>query len=301
MNNNLAGIIRAVANNDIKTAKQYAKIIVEADTSIVNQEFCKSILNVLSASSMNLMELPSNVKDILYMEDIAVSFNERRYYLSKREHALYAEVSAMYETSQKLSEMGISYLNSVMLFGESGTGKTMLGKYIALKLGLPFVYMNFAHAISSYLGKTGQNIATAFDFIQKQKCVFMLDEIDAIGMKRGREDVGEMARIVITLMQALDCVKNDCIIVAATNRIDMIDKALLRRFSISHEVKAFTLEERAAMVSQYLNDINIEYNIENVCSYCESPKSQADTVVDIVKAIAKSIRYGCEFMLPILH
>jgi SpoVK/Ycf46/Vps4 family AAA+-type ATPase len=125
----------------------------------------------------------------------------------------------------------------------------------------------------------------------------MIDEIDAIGMKRGKEDVGEMARIVIVLMQAMDCVKNDCVIIGATNRQDMIDKALLRPFSILHEVKMFTREERKAMVEKYLGDIGIKYDISDVNAYCEAQKSQADTIVDVVKAIAKSIRFDCPLRL----
>lgn len=299
MNSKLESLIKSVAENDLQKAKLYVKLIVDADKSQVNKSFCNQIRNKLQASSLNLMELPHDIKGILFMEDVSVSFNENRYYLSEREKEVAEEVLGMYETSKKLSEMGIQYLNSLMLHGESGTGKTLFGRFLAYKLGLPFAYMNFSNAISSYLGSTTKNISKAFEFIEKQKCVFMIDEVDAIGMVRGKEDVGEMARITIGLMQALDCVKNDTVIIGATNRIDMIDPALLRRFAMTHNVNKFSEQELYSMISKYLNDVGIKYQKNDIEEYCKGQNSQAIVINEVVRAIAKSIRNNSDFMLMV--
>lgn len=297
MNDKLKGIIQAVANNDLQKAKQYVKLIIDEDKTKANKSFCENIRHKLQASSMNLLELPHDVRDILFMEDVSISFNENRYYLSEREQAIYEEVVGMYETSLKLSEMGIQYLNSLLLYGESGTGKTLFGKYIAYKLGLPFAYMNFSNAISSYLGGTAKSIIKAFSFVEKQKYVFMIDEIDAIGMRRGKEDVGEMARIVISLMQALDRVRNDTIIIGATNRIDMIDEALLRRFSIRHEVKRFSESEMVSMVIKFLDDVKMPYDLRKVQEFCKDKEIQYNAITELIRLIAQSIRAGSCFEL----
>ena len=297
MNDNLKGLIRAVAENNTQKAKSFIKIIIDLDKTQANKGFCRMIMNTIQSSSMNLLELPQDIKGILYMEDVSMSFNPNRYYLSDRESKVADEVLGMYQTSQRLSEMGIQYLNSLILHGESGTGKTLFGRYIAYKIGLPFAYMNFSNAISSYLGSTGKNISKAFEFIEKQKCVFMVDEVDAIGMKRGREDVGEMSRVTIGLMQALDCVKNDTIIIGATNRLDMIDAALLRRFTITHEVIKLYKSEMESMICKYLNDVGVQYQIKDIQGYCETQKSQAVVISDLVRAIAKSIRYNTDFVM----
>jgi SpoVK/Ycf46/Vps4 family AAA+-type ATPase len=298
MNQNLKCLIRSVAENNLQKAKQFAKLIVDSDKTQSNKGFCNTINNMLQTSAMNLIELPHDIKGILHMEDVSVSFNEDRYFLSDREYEVAEEVFGMYQTSQKLSELGINYLNSLMLHGVSGTGKTLFGRYIAYKLDLPFAYMNFSNAISSYLGSTAKNISKAFEHIEKQKCVFMVDEVDAIGMRRGKEDVGEMARITIGLMQALDCIKNDTIVISATNRIDMIDPALLRRFAIVHEVKRLTPEELTALIYKYLNAVGIKYDAHNIISYCEnSENTQALVINDVIRSIAKSIRFGTEFVL----
>ncbi|EHQ88257.1 ATP-binding protein [Desulfosporosinus youngiae] len=298
MNDKVRNLIRAVAMNDIREAKQWVKVITESDSTKSNRPFCKYILNQLQVSSLNLMELPHDIKGILLMEDVSMTFNENRYFLSEREDAVTEEVLGMYETSQKLSEMGIRYLNSLMLHGESGTGKTLFGRYLAYMIGLPFAYMNFSNAISSYLGSTAKNINKAFEFIGNHKCVFMIDEVDAIGMKRGKEDVGEMARVTIGLMQALDCVRNDTVLIGATNRLDMIDPALLRRFTMIHEVAKFSEQEMFLMVSKFLDDVGVKYSDINIIDYCgKSLNSQALVMNDVIRAIAKSIRNNTEFRL----
>lgn len=297
MNEKLKNLIRAVAENDIQKSKQYVKLIIDDDKTQANKSFCNRITNTLQASSMNLVELPHDIKGILLMEDVSMSFNENRYFLSDREAAIVEEVLGMYQTSQKLSEMGIPYINSLMLYGESGTGKTLFGRFIAYKLGLPFVYMNFSNAISSYLGTTAKNISKAFEFIEKQKCVFMIDEVDAIGVARGKEDVGEMARVTIGLMQAFDRVRNDTVIVGATNRLDMIDPALLRRFAMAHPVVRFSEEEAVLMIRKFLNDVGVKYCENDIKDYAKLENTQALAMNDVVRAIARSIRANADFVL----
>jgi SpoVK/Ycf46/Vps4 family AAA+-type ATPase len=302
MNENIKSLLSAIANNDMQRARMVARFIIDQDKTKTNKRFCDTIRNKLQTSAMHFMELPSGVKDILVMEDVSMSFKENRYYLSERERRLFDEIHNMYKTSLKLSEMGIQYLNSIMLHGESGTGKTLFGKFVAYKLELPFVYMNFSSAISSYLGSTSKNIAKAFEFIKSQKCVFMVDELDAIGMMRGKEDVGEMARITIALMQELDRVKNDTIIIGATNRLDMIDKALLRRFTIKHEVLKFIQKEMEEMIEKFLKDIDIQYDIQNIREYCHGNTCcQAVVVNEMIRAVAMSIRTGEKFYLKRLE
>lgn len=204
---------------------------------------------------MNLMELPADIKSLLIMEDVSVSFNEKRYYLSQREQEIAEKIISMNRVAGRLADIGVNYVNSTMLYGESGTGKTTFGRYLAYKMGLPFAYLNFSRTVDSYLGSTQKNISKVFDYIKQQKCVFMLDEVDAIGTKRGKEDVGEMSRIVISLMQNLDTLTSDITLLSATNRMDIIDEALLRRFTTKHEVKRFDENERREMAEKFFCDV----------------------------------------------
>ena len=295
LNENIKDLIRSVADNDLQKAKVYANIIVSNEKSNNNQNFCR-IIKAKLESQHNFIELPFDLKEILKMEDVS-NFNENRYFLSDREREIFNQISIVQNTNNKLSEMGLRYVNATLLYGESGTGKTTFGKYVAYKLGLPFAYLNFSNCINSYLGATSKNISKVFDYISKQKCVFMIDEIDAIGIKRGKEDLGEMSRIVISLMQAFDLLENDIIVIAATNRKDMIDEALLRRFSIKHEVKILNEYETRFLIEMLLQDLNIEYNKENIERYSKINNKQNEIVNDVIKAIIKMLNDKSKFIL----
>lgn len=110
------------------------------------------MLSLLEATSLNLIEVPPNVQGILVMEDVQASFNEDRYYISSREKVILDIITKMNRAASKLAEKKVNYVNSTMLYGESGTGKTTFGRYVAYRLGLPFAYLNFSHVLDSYLG-----------------------------------------------------------------------------------------------------------------------------------------------------
>lgn len=295
LNKNIKELIKSVADNNLEKAKTYAEIIISNETAISNQYFCKTIKNRLETQH-NFIELPYDIKGILKMEDVS-NFNENRYYLTDREKDIFTQIAMAKNTNEKLSEMRIKYLNTTLLYGESGTGKTTFGKYVAYKLGMPFAYLNFAQCISSYLGATSKNIEKVFDYISKQKCVLMLDEIDAIGIKRGKENLGEMSRIVIGLMQSFDLLENDLIIIGATNRRDMIDEALIRRFTIQHEVTILNNNEAYNLIIKYLEDLKINYNDGNIKEYVKTHHKQSEIIKDIVKSIVKMINNETNFIL----
>lgn len=296
LNENVKNLIQSVADNDLQKAKSFVKVIIANETATSNQYFCKSIKAKLETQH-NFIELPYDIKSILKMEDVSTSFNENRYFLTDREKEVFNQIEMAKNTNERLTGMGIRYLNSTLLYGESGTGKTTFGKYVAYKLGLPFAYLNFSQCISSYLGATSKNIEKVFDYVAKQKCVLMLDEVDAIGIKRGKEDLGEMSRIVIGLMQSFDLLENDIIVIGATNRKDMIDEALIRRFSTIHEVKTLNPAEVQTLIINYLKDINIKYDEQNIVQYSSNHSKQSEITKDIIKSIVKMLNEKTEFTL----
>lgn len=296
LNENVKKLITSVADNDLQKAKAFANIIVSNETASSNQYFCKIIKNKLETQH-NFIELPYDLKGILKMEDMSTSFNENRYYLTDREKKVFEQIEMTNNTNKKLTEMGIRYLNSTLLYGESGTGKTTFGKYVAYKLGLPFAYLDFSQCITSLMGGTSKNIEKVFDYVAKQKCVLMLDEVDAIGIKRGKEDLGEMSRIVIGLIQSFDLLENDVIVIGATNRKDMIDEALIRRFTIIHEVKELSNNNAYRLITNYLDDLKIEYDNDNILDYSEKHHKQSEIIKDTIKSIVKTINDKTKFIL----
>ena len=281
-------LIESVCRNDLQSAKKIVKIVLQLDKTQKNRMFVNRYLTMLNNSVMNLMELPSDLKNLLIMEDVSVSFNENRYYLSNREGEVVKKILKLNKASQRLAEIGVNYINSTIFYGESGTGKTTFGRYIAYKMGIPFAYLNFSRVLDSYLGSTQKNISKVFDHVKQQKCVFMIDEIDAIGMRRrDSKEVGEMSRIVISLMQNLDTLTSDVVILGATNRLDIIDEALLRRFTTKHEVKRLNEQERYEMASKFLDDVDFDYDDDWLIGICERDNTQAGLMNELVEALVE--------------
>lgn len=276
MTESTKAFISAVAYGDILKAKKAAILVLEANRSKKDERFCKQILAKLQNEPMT-MQLPANISPFATLEDVSQTFIKERYFLSERERRLYNEISNADKVGGKLAEKRIRHLNSTLLYGESGTGKTTFGRYVAHELGIPFLYLNFSYLISSLLGQTGQNIHRVFNFAKQQRCVFMLDELDAIGAERGeKNDTSEMLRIVITLIQSLDSLGNDIILLAATNRYDIIDKAVKRRFTRNHEIERLRPDECLLLGKEYLSDCGYDMNEEDISGIVGEAEKQSD-------------------------
>lgn len=285
-------IIKSIAENDIRKAKLYAVAALKADTSQKNSGFVNRYVSILTSEGSNLIELPANLKGLICCEDMSLSFHENRYYITEQQKKLSEKIFRMSSVSQKLMELQIPYKNATLLYGPPGTGKTMFGKYIAYKKKLPFCYLNFSNVVDSYMGATSQNISKIFTYAASNPCVFMLDEVDSIGCNRknmsGSADK-EMGRVTITLMQEFDKLPNDVIVIAATNQIDMLDKAFVSRFPIKHEMKPFTNEESRCMVEKFLTDIGYEFSEDEMIKIVGGCKDQRQIMSSTVQLLAEKL------------
>ena len=295
LTDNQKRLIQSISQNDIMSAKKCAIACLTEDTTSKNQYFCSKYKSVLESTGSNMIELPCDLKSILCVEDVSTSFKEGRYYFSDREKETYENIIRMKKVNEKLMEMGIPYINSTLLFGESGTGKTTFGRYVAYKAGLPFCYLNFSNLLDSYMGSTSKNISKAFSYAISNPCVFMLDEIDCISIRRSDTQSsggtgGEMARITISLMQEFDKLTNDIVVIGATNRKDRIDEALLRRFSVQHEVKVLNHEEKTAMINKYLQDVNMSFSEDEIESLIQKNKNQSALLNDLIRMISAKLQ-----------
>lgn len=295
MSDNMLACIRAIAENRIQDAKQYAICCCTEDNTKKNEGKVQYYRKLLENGSDNVMEVPMNIKGLVKMINVS-DFNENRYYLGRQQADAFTRIVKAANTTTKLLEYGIPYTNSTLLSGIPGTGKTEFAKYAAYKLGLPYVYLNFSYLIDSYMGKTSQNIQRVFDFCKGMKCVLILDEIDCIGLARkgGGGSDGEIARITISLMQALDDLVDGQIVIAATNRADLLDKALLRRFQNMIEFVPYEADERLMMIETYMNSVNPAFLTDEIRGYANEPHTQAEIVKYLIKEIIKKVNEESE-------
>jgi SpoVK/Ycf46/Vps4 family AAA+-type ATPase len=290
-------LVKAVAENDIRKAKKCALAALAEDTTQKNQWFVKRYQNVLT-SGASVIELPYDLQEILICEDVSLSFRENRYYLTDGQKKIAEQIFRMNGISQKLMEMQIPYKNATLLYGPPGTGKTTFGRYIAFKMGLPFCYLNFSSAVDGLMGATAKNISKAFKCAAANPCVFMLDEVDVISCNRAGIGEGgsdkEIGRVTVTLMQEFDQLPNDVVILAATNRLDILDKAFISRIPQHYEIKPFTTAENKAMVDKFVTDVGIDLDkYEKMQAVLgkgvDSSTSQRDVINRLIRIIAEKI------------
>ena len=132
---------------------------------------------------------------------------------------------------EKLAAAGIASKHSLILAGPPGTGKTLLAGHLAAQLGRKLYVVRLDSLISSLLGDTAKNIRSVFDFIAGKNAVLFLDELDAMAkMRDDRAELGELKRVVNTLIQGIDSLDASAVVIAATNHAQMLDSAIWRRF-----------------------------------------------------------------------
>lgn len=290
MDEYMLACIRALAENRIQDAKKEAIRCCIHDNTKKNEGKTRYYRKLLENGSVNMFELPPNLKGLVHMQDVS-GFNESRYYLGAQQRELFSQIETGVRTTVKMLEYGIPYMNSTLIHGEPGTGKTEFAKYVSYKLGLPYAYLNFSYLIESYMGKTAQNLSRVFDYCKGQKCVLMLDEIDCIGLERGHDTGadGELARTTIALMQSLDGLVDGQIIIAATNRSDRLDRALLRRFQRQVQFTRFDVGERLAMIEAYMNSVEPEFLTDEIRRYAEESHTQAEIVKYLIEKIVEKV------------
>jgi SpoVK/Ycf46/Vps4 family AAA+-type ATPase len=163
--------------------------------------------------------------------------------------------------AQLLFDGGLLTRFGLMLSGPPGTGKTLLAGHIAAQLQRPFFVARLDSLISSRLGETAKNIRQIFDFVPAKGAVLFLDELDAIAkMRDDRHELGELKRVVNTVIQGLDSLDDQAVVIAATNHSQLLDTAIWRRFPYRGDIGLPNSTTRAALWRHFLygDDVSMD-------------------------------------------
>lgn len=131
-------------------------------------------------------------------------------------------------------EVGVEPPHGILLYGPPGTGKTLIAKAVAHRAKATFIRMSGTELVQKYIGEGARLVRDVFDIArEKAPSIVFIDEIDAVGSRRtydGTTGSSEVNRTMVQLLSELDGfdIRGDVKIVAATNRIDLLDPALLR-------------------------------------------------------------------------
>lgn len=163
----------------------------------------------------------------------------------------------------KLARFGVMPSLSCLLFGLPGTGKTMLSFYIARMLGLPIVLAKLDGLVSSLLGTSARNINNLFDFAAQYDCLLLLDEFDAVAKARNdKHEVGEIKRVVNTLLQCIDARSKSGMTLAITNHEVLLDPAVWRRFEMRILVPKPNYAARMKIIEKYIHPLR--FTVEEI-------------------------------------
>lgn len=192
----------------------------------------------------------------------------------------------------RLNAVGVEPTRTLLIYGPPGSGKTLTAHYIAQRLGLPLITARIDGLISSFLGTTARNIANLFDFANRYQCVLLLDEFDALAKLRDDpQEVGEIKRVVNTLLQNLDIRRTHAITIAITNHDRLLDPAVWRRFETHVSIGDPGESGREQLITRFLKPIVADEPIVRIFSYCLEGQSGADlerTCASVKRALALS-------------
>lgn len=221
-------ITKLEEDEETRAAVKFRKLLsTQAETSLVAMSSTKNLSIPVDTESR------STLADIIYPNE-----NDIEVVLSKSNAEKLESFILNYKNADKLNNLGIGVSNSLLLYGPPGCGKTQCAYLIAKQLNLPLVIARIDSLISSYLGTTAKNIRNLFEFVQKIPCVLFLDEFDAIAKARDdSNELGELKRVVNSLLQNVDAMSKDSLILAATNHHQLLDSAVWRRFDYKLEIE----------------------------------------------------------------
>lgn len=193
-----------------------------------------------------------------------------------------------------LREVGVEPTRTLLIYGPPGSGKTVTAHYIAARLGLPLVTARIDGLISSFLGTTARNIANLFDFANRYACILLLDEFDALAKLRDdAQEIGEIKRVVNSLLQNLDLRREHGITIAITNHDRLLDPAVWRRFEAQIHIGEPEDDAREQMVARFLMPIEAEPSTVRIFSYCLAGRSGAD-IERLCSAVKRHLALNAE-------
>ncbi len=158
----------------------------------------------------------------------------------------------------RLERFGVSPRRRLLFHGAPGCGKTLAAAVLAGEMGLPLMTVRFDALFSRFLGATAVQLRAIFAEMPRRPGIYLFDEFDSVAKARGdSQDVGEMNRVVTAFLQLVDADVSGSILVAATNHVELLDRAMFRRFDLIVPFEKPTREQLVELLKLRLNALGL--------------------------------------------
>ena len=259
------------------------------------------LFSALNKRGGNAMSFGSSNAKIYAEKETGVTFKDVQGEDEAKE-ALEEIVTYLHD-NKKYAEIGAKLPKGALLVGPPGTGKTLLAKAVAGEAKVPFFSISGSEFVEMFVGMGASKVRDLFkQASEKAPCIVFIDEIDTIGKKRdgngmgGNDEREQTLNQLLTEMDGFDA-NRGVVILAATNRPETLDPALLRpgRFDRRIPVNLPDLQGRVAILKVHAKDVKMEDNVDfNAIARATSGASGAELANIINEAALRAVRQGRE-------
>ena len=296
----IAKIIEGGLQKDVTKVTSYASLLADHFEKDGDISMAQKIRKVLSGdkrqrelATEGFYNIPVDAESRMSIADLYPPERQEELVLSMSTMTAVNDFINVVSHLPKLTQAGLDVHLSMLLYGPPGCGKTTIARQIAYRLGLPLLVARLDSMISSLLGSTSKNLRKLFEYARSKPCVLFLDEFDAIAKNRNdQNEQGELKRVINSLLQDIDDYLNDGnILLAATNRDELLDAAIWRRFSTVLSVDRPGEEESSRMIGSMFKGVpnSIHAGDKEKLSLLFVGLSYSDIKKIITSAITKTI------------
>lgn len=288
----ILGLIKSHLEGDDERFRSLALQVSASEAKAGHAVLAQAIRGLLKSNKVHILKpqlrmLNSDVSELLIEEDQPFRISDLVTNESLKEKI--NRIIKEYIQRDKLREYNLANRRKILMAGPSGTGKTMTASVIANELQLPLYVVRLEKVVTKFMGETSLKLSKVFDWIGQMQGVYLFDEFDAIGQRRGLDnEVGEMRRVLNSFLQMMERDNSDSLILAATNDIQVLDKALFRRFDDVLEYSLPSNEEKIEIIKRRLADFVLEGDVRLLLPDLND-LSQAEICMVCTDAIKESL------------
>lgn len=294
-------IIEGGLNNDPHKVANYAKLLAENLIKSGDRKGADRVLRTLQGKQAKpvymdqLLSAPVDQETRMNIADLYMPQLDKQFPIVLSEnvqHKIKGFVGRLQHRSE-LVAAGVDPQAALLLYGPPGCGKTTLAHYIAHQMQLPLVVARLDSLVSSLLGNTAKNIRKIFEFASRQPCILFLDEFDAIAKARDdQHELGELKRVVNSLLQNIDEYLESNILIAATNHQELLDKAIWRRFNTIIDLNPPRENEIRQLLGMFLSSARLSFELDSKKGEVLASLLQGNSPSDIKAIVQNTIAHN---------